>query len=74
VSNPRDRAHVVGTAPGSNKLAAEGGGCPTSARHVCAARGLSDNTGVVVAVNINLPVGPPPCPPREPMATTCRPR
>jgi hypothetical protein len=58
VSSPRDRAHVVGTAPGINKLAAEPD-CPTGERHVCAARGLGDNTGVVVAVNINLPVGPP---------------
>jgi hypothetical protein len=50
VSGPRDRAHVVGTAPGINKLAAEPD-CPTGERHVCAARGLGDNTGVVVAVN-----------------------
>jgi len=49
VRGPRDRAHVVGTAPGINKLAAEPD-CPTGERHVCAARGLGDNTGVVVAV------------------------
>nr|CAB3474794.1 unnamed protein product [Digitaria exilis] len=43
----------MGTTPGINKLAAEAD-CPTRGRHVCVARGLADNTGVVVAVNINL--------------------
>lgn len=57
LGSPRDRAHVVGTTLGINKSAAEAD-CPTGERHVCAARGLGDNTGVVVAVTINFLMGP----------------
>ena len=43
-------------------------------RHVCAARGLGDNTGVVVAVTINFLVGPALARLGGLMDTTCRPR